>query len=159
MSPLLMTTPKSLPLSFTLANNISANRLTHAVTLQSRFQLVYFSGFINGCETCNAKVIFGLTISTRHSSQSSSCSTHFPSCQSSSCSYRNRGPLNQRCSLVTTLACSPRDASSAQFKSVETCRHCLGLDFWYISDIRLAKSLIPPLVTVDPDNDVLDLCP
>ena len=85
MSPILVKTPKSLPCFSTLANNVSANRLTHAVTLQSAFQLVYFSGFINGCETSNAKVIFGLTISDRHSSQRSSCTTHFPSGQSSSC--------------------------------------------------------------------------
>ena len=102
MSLHLMTTPKSLPCLFILANNVSANRVTHAVTLQSRFQVVYFRGSINGCETCNAKVIFRLTISARHSSQSSSCTTHFPSGQSSSCSYRNRSPLNQRCSLVST---------------------------------------------------------
>ena len=93
ISPLLVTTPKGLPCFFTLANNVPANRLTHAVTLLSRFQLVYFSGFINGCETSNAKVIFGLTISARHSSVRSSRTAHFPWGQSSSCSYRNRGPL------------------------------------------------------------------
>ena len=125
-----------------LANNVSANRLTHAVTLLSRFQLVNFSGFINGCETSKSKVIFGLTISVRHSCERFSCPTHFPWGQSSSCSYRNRGPLNQRCSLVSTFACSLRFASSEQFKSVGTCRHCLGLDFWWTSDTRLATKVL-----------------
>ena len=58
VSPVLATTPKGLPCFFTLANNRSAKRLIHAVTPLSRFQLEYFGGFINGCEICNAKVIF-----------------------------------------------------------------------------------------------------
>ena len=33
------------------------------MTLLSRFQPEYFSGFMNGCEISNAKVFFGLTIS------------------------------------------------------------------------------------------------
>ena len=82
ISPLLVTTALFLhpvhPCFFTLANNVSANRLTHALTLLSRLQLVNFSGFINGCETSKAKVIFGLTISVRHSCKRSSCTSHFP---------------------------------------------------------------------------------